>query len=106
MVGRTSDWKEELGRFLKPFLDRLGHKARRQMCPLYVSGLIGPGDRKSIQPMAERQRCGSAEEQPQACWTYFLLTSGLTTWRAQSMKSPANGLSVRFFTMMIPTAVR
>ena len=47
MVGRTSDWREELGRFLKPFLDRLGHKARRQMCPLYVSGLIGPGDRKS-----------------------------------------------------------
>ncbi len=24
------------------------------MCPLYVSGLIGPGERKSIQPMAER----------------------------------------------------
>src|SRR3974377_2021810 len=47
-------WEEELGRFLKPFLDRLGHKARRQMCPRYVSGLIGPGDRKSIQPMAER----------------------------------------------------
>ena len=40
MVGRTSDWKKELGRFLKPFLDRFGHKARRQMCPLYVSGLI------------------------------------------------------------------
>jgi hypothetical protein len=38
MVGGTLDWKEELGRFLKPFLDRLGHKARRQMCPLYVSG--------------------------------------------------------------------
>src|SRR5215211_6628548 len=47
MVGRMSDWKEELGRFLEPFLARLGHKARRQMCPLYVSGLIGPGDRKS-----------------------------------------------------------
>ena len=54
MVGRTLDWKGELGRWLKPFLDRLGHKARRQMCPLYVSGLIGPGDRKSIQPMAKR----------------------------------------------------
>jgi SRSO17 transposase len=54
MVGRTSDWREELGRFLKPFLARLGHKARRRMCPLYVSGLIGPGDRKSIAPMAER----------------------------------------------------
>jgi SRSO17 transposase len=24
------------------------------MCPVYVSGLVGPGDRKSIQPMAER----------------------------------------------------
>src|SRR6516165_8505168 len=47
MVSRTSDWRGELGRWLKPFLDRLGHKARRQMCPLYVSGLIGPGDRKS-----------------------------------------------------------
>ena len=62
MVGRTSDWKDELGRFLKPFLDRLGHKARRQMCPLYVSGLIGPGDRKSIQPMAERLGFGEYDQ--------------------------------------------
>src|SRR5471032_623248 len=54
MGGTTSDWKDELGRWLEPFLDRLGHKARRRMCPLYVSGLIGPGDRKSVQPMAAR----------------------------------------------------
>jgi hypothetical protein len=40
MVGRTSDWKDELDHWLKPFLDRLGHKARRQMCPLYLSGLM------------------------------------------------------------------
>jgi hypothetical protein len=32
MVGRTLDWQDELGRWLKPFLDRLGHKARRRMC--------------------------------------------------------------------------
>src|SRR5437660_4673764 len=62
MVGRTSDWKKELGHFLKPFLDRLGHKARRQMCPLYVSGLIGPGDRKSIQPMAKRLALGECDQ--------------------------------------------
>jgi len=62
MGGRTSDWKEELGRFLEPFLARLGHKARRQMCPLYVSGLIGPGDRKSIQPMAERLALGEYDQ--------------------------------------------
>jgi SRSO17 transposase len=54
MVDTTSKWEDELGRWLKPFLDRLGHKARRRMCPLYVSGLIGPGDRKSVQPMAAR----------------------------------------------------
>ena len=62
MGGKTLDWKEELGRWLKPFLDRLGHKARRQMCPLYVSGLIGPGDRKSIQPMAERLSLGEYDQ--------------------------------------------
>ena len=44
----------ELERWLAPFLDRLGHKARARMCPLYVAGLIGPGERKSIAPMAER----------------------------------------------------
>ena len=54
MVDTTSKWEDELGHWLKPFLDRLGHKARRRMCPLYVSGLIGPGDRKSVQPMAAR----------------------------------------------------
>lgn len=49
-----ADWDTELSAFLQPFLEKLGHKKRRQMCPLYVSGLIGPGDRKSIEPMAER----------------------------------------------------
>jgi len=39
---------------LEPFLVHLQHKARRRMCPLYIAGLIGPGERKSIQPMAER----------------------------------------------------
>src|SRR5258707_1752220 len=62
MVSRTSDWRGELRRWLKPFLDRLGHKARRQMCPLYVSGLIGPGDRKSVQPMAERVAVGDYDQ--------------------------------------------
>ena len=62
MIGKTSDWREELDRWLKPFLDRLGHKTRRQMCPLYVSGLIGPGDRKSIAPMAERLAVGGYDQ--------------------------------------------
>ena len=32
------------------------------MCPLYVSGLIGPGDRKSIQPMARRLGFGEYDQ--------------------------------------------
>ncbi|PYG59947.1 IS701 family transposase [Rhizobium sp. UGM030330-04] len=48
------DWDTDLSAFLKPFLEKLGQKKRRQMCPVYVSGLIGPGDRKSIEPMADR----------------------------------------------------
>jgi hypothetical protein len=62
MAGTTSDWEGELGRWLKPFLDRLGDKAQRQMCPLYVAGLIGPGDRKSVQPMAERLAPGGYDQ--------------------------------------------
>src|SRR5664280_2433273 len=62
MVDTTSNWESELGRWLEPFLDRLGHKARRRMCPLYVSGLIGPGDRKSVQPMASRLAPGDYDQ--------------------------------------------
>src|SRR3712207_4120509 len=48
------DGERTLERWLEPFLGRLGHPARRRMCPLYVAGLIGPGERKSLQPMAAR----------------------------------------------------
>jgi len=54
MQSWRTDWEGELERWLEPFLERLGHKARRAMCPLYVAGLIGPGDRKSVAPIAER----------------------------------------------------
>ena len=49
-----ADWNGDLERWLAPFFGRLGHKARRRMFPLYVEGLIGPGDRKSVEPMAAR----------------------------------------------------
>src|ERR1700740_799051 len=49
-----TEWENELERWLKPFLGRLG--------PLYVAGLIGPGDRKSVQPMAERLATGNYDQ--------------------------------------------
>ena len=85
MGDRTSDWREELGRFLKPFLARLGHKARRQMCPLYVTGLIGPGDRKSIQPMAERFAVGEYDQ----LHHFIAAGSGMPSlWRQSSLPKP------------------
>jgi SRSO17 transposase len=47
-------WKSDLERWLAPFLDALRHKVRARICPAYVAGLIGAGDRKSVQPMAAR----------------------------------------------------
>src|SRR6187551_2189006 len=32
------------------------------MCPLYIAGLIGPGDRKSVQPMAARLAPGEYDQ--------------------------------------------
>ena len=44
----------DLDRWLAPFLEVLGHKRRRTWAPLYLRGLMGPGERKSLQPMAAR----------------------------------------------------
>jgi len=48
------EWQEERRIWLVLFADRLSHLAQRRMCPLYLTGLIAPGERKSIQPMAQR----------------------------------------------------
>jgi len=50
----VDDWRKDLEVWLSPFLEALGNKTRSRMCPAYIAGLIGPGDRKSIQPMASR----------------------------------------------------
>src|SRR5918993_5197676 len=47
-------WERDLQSWLEPFLTHLRHPARRRMGPLYVAGLIGPGERKSLPPMAAR----------------------------------------------------
>ena len=54
MAEQEADRRAELERWLVPFLARLSHPARRAMGPLYVAGLIGPGDRKGVRPRAQR----------------------------------------------------
>jgi SRSO17 transposase len=55
-------WQADLERWLSPFLAALGHKTRARMCPTYIAGLIGPGDRKSVQPMAARAEGASYDQ--------------------------------------------
>jgi SRSO17 transposase len=47
-------WRAEFDAWLEPFLAALGHKARRTWAPLYLRGLLGPGARKSVEPLAAR----------------------------------------------------
>ncbi len=62
MAEQDTRWRTDLEQWLEPFLTRLAHPARRAMCPLYVAGLIGPGERKSVQPMAHRLGLGSHDQ--------------------------------------------
>lgn len=55
----AENWQGDLERWLAPFLVALRHKTRARMCPSYIEGLIGPGDRKSFQPMAQGTGAGS-----------------------------------------------
>src|SRR5918997_4936445 len=50
----AADWESAFAEWLKPFLEALGHKVRQRWAPVYVRGLLGPGERKSVQPMAAR----------------------------------------------------
>ena len=43
---------DDLDAWLAPFLAVMGRKTRRAWAPFYLRGLLGPGARKSLQPMA------------------------------------------------------
>ncbi|MBM3874163.1 MAG: IS701 family transposase [Verrucomicrobia bacterium] len=45
---------EEFPEFLEPLVGELGRTERREGATLYVQGLLLPGERKSIEPMAQR----------------------------------------------------
>lgn len=45
-----ADRRSELEAWLSSFAAALRNKTRRRMCPAYIAGLIGPGDRKVFSP--------------------------------------------------------
>src|ERR671917_1917576 len=50
----ATEGARDLETWLAPFLAVMGRKTRRTWAPLYLRGLLGPGERKSLQPMAAR----------------------------------------------------
>ena len=49
-----ADWQAEFETWLAPFLARLRRAEQRRWAPVYLQGLLGPGERKSVEPMAAR----------------------------------------------------
>jgi SRSO17 transposase len=62
MEKAAGGWEAELGRWLGPFLARLRRTAQRRWAPVYLKGLILPGERKSIEPMAARVAPGDLQQ--------------------------------------------
>ena len=58
----VNDWQEDLRVWLEPFVAALGRSEQRHWAPLYLQGLLGPGARKSVQPMAERVCPGQTQQ--------------------------------------------
>jgi SRSO17 transposase len=58
----TEGWEEELGLWLEPFLAHLRRKEQRCWAPFYLKGLILPGERKSVEPMAARVAPGDTQQ--------------------------------------------
>jgi SRSO17 transposase len=61
-LSRPSGWADELGRWLAPFLAALSRPGQRRWAPLYLRGLLLPGERKSIEPMAARIAPGEVQQ--------------------------------------------
>src|SRR3954451_22801898 len=63
MEGTSADsWEAELEGWLEPFLGRLRRQAQRRWAPFYLKGLILPGERKSVEPMAARVAPGDIQQ--------------------------------------------
>lgn len=63
MEGTSADgWEAELERWLEPFLGRLRRREQRRWAAVYLTGLLLPGERKSVEPMAARVAPGDLQQ--------------------------------------------
>ena len=55
-------WEQELERWLEPFRAGLNRAAQKHWMAVYLKGLVLPGERKSIEPMAARVAPGAVQQ--------------------------------------------
>lgn len=55
-------WEPRFDRFMQPFLAAWRFKTRKKWAPVYIRGLLLPGERKSIEPLAARVAPGHDQE--------------------------------------------
>src|SRR5688500_2952963 len=78
MTSPTADWRAAFEAWLAPFLARLGRVEQRRWAPVYLQGLLGPGERKSVEPMAARVAPGDVQQ-----LHHFISTS---PWRCELLE--------------------
>ena len=61
MASTQADWQAEFEAWLAPFLARLRRAEQRRWAPVSLQGLLGPGERKSVEPMAARVAPGQVQ---------------------------------------------
>jgi len=59
---RVVNWRDEFLAWLTPFLAAFEREAQRHWAPVYLEGLLGPGERKSVEPMAARVCPGETQQ--------------------------------------------
>src|ERR671912_2592460 len=78
MASTKGDWQAEFEAWLAPFLARLRRVEQRRWAPIYLQGLLGPGERKSVEPMAARMAPGEVQQ-----LHHFISTS---SWRCAPLE--------------------
>ena len=62
MLRDDEGWQREFDAWLKPFLAAWRHRTRQRWAPVYLRGLLAPGERKSIEPLAARVSPANAQQ--------------------------------------------
>ena len=71
----AASWEEDLERWLEPFRALLNRPAQKRQMAAYLKGLVLPGERKSLEPMAARVAPGDLQQ-----LHHFVSTSSWPAW--------------------------